>query len=102
MIINGIACLVVAAFLLFQIYKTQGIEKNQLFAKFIWIYWAILVLVGFNHVTTGAVLPFFNGIVRFVGPTVDLLHVSAGLLLSLYLSKKRQSKLEPHEIETRD
>lgn len=91
-LINGILCLVVAVVLLLQIKKTQEVESNQILTKFIWIYWSILVLIGIHHLASGIIVPYLSGFISSLGPVTDTLHVIAGIILSLYLSKRRQNQ----------
>lgn len=102
MLVNGIICLVVSVILLVQIKKTQEIETNQFLNKFVWIYWSILVLISINHLASGVVAPWISGVVNSLGPVTDLLHALAGIILSAYLSKRRQIKKhhEQHERAT--
>lgn len=92
MLINGILCLIVAIVLLIQIKKTQETESNQILTKFVWIYWAILVLIGINHLASGIISPWLSGVINHLGPITDSLHAIAGIILSLYLAKRRQNK----------
>lgn len=92
MIVNGLICLVVSGILLVQIKKTQEIETNQILNKFVWLYWAILVLISINHLASGIMAPWLSGVMNTLGPVTDLLHALAGLVLSVYLSKRRQTK----------
>lgn len=92
MLVNGIICLVVSVILLVQIKKTQEIETNQFLNKFVWIYWSILVLISINHLASGIMAPWLSGVINSLGPVTDLLHAVAGIILSVYLSKRRQIK----------
>lgn len=91
-LLNGILCLVVAVILLIQIKKTQEVESNQILTKFVWIYWAILVLIGINHLASGIIVPYLSGFISSLGPVTDALHAIAGIILSLYLSKRRHNQ----------
>lgn len=92
MLINGILCLIVAIVLLIQIKKTQETESNQILTKFVWIYWAILVLISINHLASGIISPWLSGVINSLGPVTDTLHAIAGIILSLYLHKRKQNK----------
>lgn len=91
-LLNGVLCLVVAVVLLIQIKKTQEVESNQILTKFVWIYWSILVLIGINHLASGIIVPYLSGFINSLGPVTDALHAIAGIILSLYLSKRRQNQ----------
>ena len=92
MLLNGILCIIVAIILLVQIKKTQESESNQILTKFVWIYWAILVLIGINHLASGIISPWLSGVINSLGPVTDTLHAIAGIILSLYLHKRKQNK----------
>lgn len=92
MLLSGILCLVVATVLLIQIKKTQEVESNQILTKFVWIYWAILVLIGIHHLASGVIVPYLSGFISSLGPVTDALHAVAGIILSLYLSKRRHNQ----------
>lgn len=92
MLFNGILCLVSAAILLLQIRKTQDRETSQVFQKFIWVYWAILMITGIHHTFIGFIDPQMNLFMAALDPLTDSLQALAGLVLSLYLFKRRHDR----------
>lgn len=97
MLINGILCLIAAIILFIQISRSRNEESNELFQKFLWMYWSILMIIGIHHVFSGMVDPWINTFISALDPITDTLHAFVGIVLSLYLSKRRSGKASTYQ-----
>lgn len=93
MLFNGIVCLITATILLFQIKRTQHMKLSQSFQKFIWIYWAVLMIISIQRIFSGfSIDPWVTDLLTSLNPVVDMINATGGLFLAYYLHECKTNK----------
>ena len=92
MLFNGILCLVSGVILLVQMSRVQNSVKNQALQKFIWIYWALLMILAIHHIFTSLVDPWISGFLSGLAPLSDTIVACLGGVLSLYLQRHKNAE----------
>lgn len=95
MLINGFLCLFTAMVLLVQISHAEDMKLSQLLQKFIWIYWATLMIISIQRIFSGFSLdPWLDQFIIGLDPIIDMINALGGLVLAYYLHRRRK------EVET--
>lgn len=93
MLLNGLLCLASAIILLIQIKKSQDKLTNQLFQKFIWLYWSVLMIISIHHLCTAISYGHLNSILNKLTPITDSLLAVLGVILAYCMFKQPEKIL---------